>query len=292
MTSSTIRLPDRRDISYHLSGPLSNRIVLLSNSLCAPYKSLDKVVPFLSSQDFTVLRYDQPGHGTSSAPTDASSTTFETLADDAWQLLTYLQIHKLHAWIGVSMGAATGFYFVNKHPKVVNKLVVCDTISCSPAVAGIQDVFGPRIQLAQKHGRMDEIVEQTLPRWFSLEWRDVNPAELDRMRAIMSETRVDGFAACCNALRSSTFDIRPLAKRLGNCVDAALFVVGELDANLPTSMEQLRQDAQDGFLGLHNAPCLEIIPSAGHICYVDGYDRFCRILEQFLPESAGASTKL
>lgn len=83
--ASTVRLPlpGGRVIGYRLSHPSPStenrgRIVLLSNSLMAPYQTWEKYVDHLLSQNLNVLCYDQIGHG-SSAITDstAEATTFQ-----------------------------------------------------------------------------------------------------------------------------------------------------------------------------------------------------------------------
>ncbi|KAI0883016.1 zearalenone lactonase [Annulohypoxylon maeteangense] len=290
-TISSLSLPSLRAISYALTTASSDPdpdvdvpTILLSNSLCALFTSWDHVVPKLTSRGFNVLRYDQPGHGDSTAPEDLSSTTFHTLADDVRVLLDHLSITRLHGWVGVSMGAAIGMVFAAKYPNVVQKLIVCDTISCSPTNIGAADVFGPRVAAARDVGKMDGIVDATLERWFGSAWMDTNPDETSRMRDLMLKTTIDGFETCCAALRSQTFDLRPLAMEAGQGVDEALFLVGEKDANLPETMQQLRKGVEQGLRKKDgNASVdLHVIKSAGHVCYVDGYDEFIATVTHFL----------
>ncbi|KAI1400889.1 zearalenone lactonase [Hypoxylon fuscum] len=284
---STLSLPSSRIISYALTPTPTNAnapIVLLSNSLCAPFASWDHVVPKLTSRGFKVLRYDQPGHGASTVPADLSSTTFETLADDVRALLDHLSIVRLHAWIGVSMGAATGIVFAAKYHNIVQTLVVCDTISCSPINARATDVFGPRVAAAREAGKIDATVDSTLERWFGSVWIDANPDEARRMRQLMVSTSIAGFETCCAALRSETFDLRPRADEAGQGVDNALFIVGEKDANLPDTMQQLREGVEHGLRKKKANASVEfhVIKNAGHVCYVDGFDQFVDIITQFL----------
>ncbi|KAI5857495.1 zearalenone lactonase [Durotheca rogersii] len=286
-TISSLSLPSSRIISYGLT-PAPSRpdapIVLLSNSLSAPFTAWDHVVPKLTSQGLSVLRYDQPGHGASTAPADLSSTTFESLADDVRELLRHLSIGRLHAWIGVSMGAATGMVFAAKYPGIIRKLVVCDTISCSPVNIGAADVFAPRIAAAREAGNMDAVTDGTLDRWFGRAWLEANPVEARRMRELMSGTSIDGFETCCAAIQSETFDLRPLAEGAGKGVDEALFIVGEKDANLPETMKPLRERVEQGLRTKDRQATVdfEVIKNAGHVCYVDGYDQFIAIMSKFL----------
>lgn len=275
MASQFTTLRDGRSLEYLLSGPSEAPVVLLANSLCAPFTSWDNIVPLIHAKGFRTLNFNQPGHGASSAPKNLD-TTFPSIADDVNELLTSLAIKSLHAWIGVSMGAAASFYFATQYPGVVRKLVVCDTISSSPGNAGADDLFGPRVAAAREAGDLRTTTEQTLQRWFGDAWLAANPAETERMRALMLRTTVDGFEACCHALRSDTFDIRPLFRRVGAGVDEALLVVGEKDANLPQTMATMRDEVQKGFedAGKSVKVELRVLKNAGHVCYVDGFEQF------------------
>ncbi|KAF5026734.1 hypothetical protein F66182_1152 [Fusarium sp. NRRL 66182] len=274
--ASTLTLPDSRTLAYALdSGPKDGPLIILSNSLAAPLPVWDHVVKVLNSNGYRTLRYDQPGHGGSSAPKDLSPT-FDSMAEDVHHLLESLDITRVYAWIGVSMGASAGVYFTTKFPNVVGKLAICDTISASPVNAGTEDAFGPRVAAARKAGSLDSTIQSTLERWFGKDWLNNSPEETQRMRTVMSGTTMDGFEACCNALRSETFDLRPRFGKIGASVDDAICIVGENDANLPTTMAEMRDKIQEGFkaAGKNNKIDLVIIKNAGHVSFVDGFEQF------------------
>ncbi|KAI6081825.1 zearalenone lactonase [Hypoxylon rubiginosum] len=286
-TASLFTLPSSRVLSYALTRAISDSdapVVLLSNSLCTPFPTWDAVVNKLTASGLSVLRYDPPGHGGSTVPADLSSTTFDDLAEDVHALLRHLGIDRLHAWIGVSLGAATGIVFAAKYPGTVRKLVACDTISCSPANAGIDDVFGPRVAAVRQAGKMDGIIDGTLDRWLGRAWMDAHPDETSRIRELMLSTTIDGFETCCAALRSDTFDLRLKTEAAGQGVEEALFIVGEKDANLPEAMKELRDGVEKG-LKTKNASArvdFHVVPNAGHVCYIDGFDDFVATVTMFL----------
>ncbi|KAM0224389.1 hypothetical protein ACHAQD_001958 [Fusarium lateritium] len=274
--ASTLTLPDSRTLAYALdSTPKDGPIVILSNSLTAPLSVWDHVVEALNRNGYRTLRYDQPGHGGSSAPEDLSPT-FDSMAEDVEYLLTMLEISKVYSWIGVSMGASAGIYFTTKFPNIVSKLAICDTISSSPVNAGTEDAFGPRVAAAREAGTLDPTIQSTLERWFGKDWLASNPEETERMRTVMSGTTIDGFEACCNALRSETFDLRPRFGKIGESVDDAVCIVGENDANLPQTMADMRDKIQEGFeaAGKSNKIDLVVIKNAGHVSFVDGFEQF------------------
>ncbi|GAP90379.2 putative 3-oxoadipate enol-lactonase [Rosellinia necatrix] len=259
--------------------------VLLSSALLAPFTIWDPVVPRLTALGLNVLRFDAPGHGSSGVPSNLSSTTFDSLARDIRALLDHLGIERLHAWIGVSLGAATAVVFAAKYPGVVERLVPCDTVSCSPTNGGIPDALGLRIAAAREAGSMDASIEGTLENWFGRAWLNAHPAETRRVRAVMRGTSLDGFEACCVALRSTSFDLRPLAARAGSHVGAALLLVGEKDVSLFQTMEDLRRRIECGLRASRGSTAsvqMKVVRDGGHLCFVDGFESFISIVAKFL----------
>lgn len=232
-----------------------------------------------------MLRWDLPGHGGSSAPGNLNSTTFPSISADVASLIAALKIERIRASIGISMGAAFGVYFATQNPGLVWRLVMADTITSSPANAGTPDVFAARVELAQRESSaIATLAEQTLKRWFSAEWRAANPAETDCMRQLLRTTTREGYITCCHALRDASFDLRPLLKKVGAAVESALLVVGELDANLPTTMEEMRRQIQEGLTGEVR---LVVIPRAGHVPVIDGRERFYEEVLRFIQRPLG-----
>jgi pimeloyl-ACP methyl ester carboxylesterase len=294
-------LPSGRPLSYeftYMSEP-SRPTILLSNSLSSQFSFWDRVVANLHDAGFRVIRYDHPGHGQSGVPSDLSSTTFDSLADDVYALLTSEEVAqrlagwnspasstpRLHAWIGVSMGAALGVVSAVRHPGMIGKLVICDTISCSPTNAGTPDAFAPRVAAARHAGSMDKANEETMQRWFGAEWIAANGDEASRVRKLMQTTSIDGFETCIAALRSETFDIRPLMGRLAGSVEHVRLVVGERDADLPEKMAQMRDQVQKGFEAVGKGDEkveLVVIPKTGHVPFIDGCDEYLKAILPFL----------
>ncbi|KAH8848163.1 hypothetical protein MCOR27_010587 [Pyricularia oryzae] len=285
---STFTLPDSRVMAYDLTpSPTPLPIILLSNPLLTSYRAWDRVTPVLQAAGFRVLRYDQPGHGSSTAPSNPETTTFSSIADDVAQLLRHLGVERLHAWVGVSMGAATGVYFATRHPGIISRLVVCDTISASPANAGVPDAFADRVLQARTAGNVDTQVQSTLERWFGAGWLKSEEAEASRMRDLMVKTSVGGFEACVAALRSQSFDLRPLLPEVGKGCEDALLIVGENDADLPVKMEELRAGIEDSLRknGKEGKKVdLVVIKNAGHAVFVDGFEDFCKTLLNFVQQ--------
>ncbi|KKA29755.1 hypothetical protein TD95_004511 [Thielaviopsis punctulata] len=279
MSSSTLTLANGQVIAYHLDSVTPHApTIILANPLCAAFTVWDHVIPPLTAAGFSVLRYNQPGHGDSTAP-KPSACTFASIAAGVHELLDLLKIKSLHAWVGVSMGAATGVVFATAYPGLVNKLVICDTISTAPVHAGQPNLFADRVAAAEKAGTLEPTVTGTMDRWFGQAWLQTHAAEAERIKALMLTTKIEGFAACCGALASETFDLRPLFGKVGASVQEALLVVGEKDADLPVQMKEMRDKVQEGF---EKQVELKVIKGAGHVCFVDGLEEYLSVVVPFL----------
>ncbi|KAI0804204.1 zearalenone lactonase [Xylaria sp. FL0064] len=284
----SLNLAPSRALSYDATSPSEagqHPVVLLSSPLCATFAIWDPVVPRLTALGFQVLRYDAPGHGLSGVPPDLSSTTFNSMAQDVHDLLAHLSIRRLHAWIGVSLGAASSIVFAAKYPGIVERLMPCCTISCSPVNAGTADIFTPRVASAREAGSLGGSIDGTMDRWFGRPWLDSHPDETERVRKLMHDTSIDGFETCCAALRSASFDLRPLAATAGGHVDSALLLVGEKDEGVSESMEGLRQGIESGLRSKRGDTVsvkLEVVRGGGHVCFVDGFESFLDLVTRFL----------
>lgn len=164
-------------------------------------------------------------------------------------------------------------------------MIICDTIANSPLLNG-NDPFGPRVEAARKAGSMNQAVDETMQRWFGDEWIRANPDEASRVRSLMQQTTLDGFETCCAALQNKSFDNRPLFGNLAKCVERVKLVVGENDADLPKVMGDMRTEVQKGFdeAGKNDKVELVIIPKAGHVSFIDGYEDFIKAVLPFLKE--------
>ncbi|MGS0756595.1 alpha/beta fold hydrolase, partial [Roseateles sp. GG27B] len=92
-------------------GPL----VVLSHALGCDLSMWDGVTAALQG-DYTVLRYDQRGHGRSAAA--AGAYTMDDLADDAAELIRAQTTEPVH-FVGLSMGGMTAQALGARHPALI-----------------------------------------------------------------------------------------------------------------------------------------------------------------------------
>jgi 3-oxoadipate enol-lactonase len=236
------------EIAYSIEGEGS--WLTLSHSLASNMSAWDPQASLLASH-FKVLRFDTRGHGLSSAPADPYS--LEDLAQDTYDLFQHLGIEKTH-WIGLSMGGMIGQTLILKYPNLFHSLVLADTTSKRPDNA--KQMWGERIAKAKAEG-MTAMVESTLQRWFSEEFRSTHPDIIQTITTGIETTSVNGFAGCCEAIsKINTFD------RLREIACPVLILVGEHDHGTPPEMAHaMKAQMPRAFFSE--------IPNAGHISNVE-----------------------
>ena len=249
------------DIAYDLQGPAGAPVVMLSNSLMSNYTMWEDQLPALTSK-YRVLRYDQRGHGKTA--TTPGPYTIELLTDDAHALSQALGIERFH-YVGLSMGGFSGQMMAFRHPQSVISLVLCDTACVMPP----ESLWNERIEIAETEG-IPGLVEGTLTRWFTPPYHETGKDQLERIKAMILGTGVEGYVACCQAIRDMF-----LCDRLGDIQVPTLVLVGEDDPACPVSAAETLHAAIAGSE-------LKIIESAAHLPNIEQTEAFNAALFDFL----------
>jgi len=259
---------------YELHGDIGNDArpwLIFSHSLaCNSAMWRPQLAEF--ARDYRVLAFDTRGHGRSDVP--AGPYTMEVLAEDAHCLLRELGIHNAH-FAGLSMGGMIGQALTLCHPDSIASLTIADSTSRWPAEA--IGVFAQRSQTALQSG-MAPLVDPTLARWFTPEFRESNFDEVARIGDMILHTPVAGYVGCSEAIPRVN-----LTHRLREITCPILVIVGDRDPGTPVSMSQ----------EIHkNAPGSElvIIEHAAHLSNLEQPASFNQTLRRFL-DHARASTE-
>ena len=245
----------------HVDGPEGAPWLILSNSLATDVSMWDEQVAALKT-NFRVFTYDQRGHGRTEAPEGAYS--FEILAADVIGLMDELAIERAH-FCGLSMGGITAQGLVQKYPDRFDKLIICDCTGASNPAGAAQ--WAERIATAKEKG-MDALVDITVERWFSPEALASNAPAVDKVKAMIRATPVNGFIGGASAL--CDFDFKA---GLGDIKAPTLLIAGTKDAAYP------------GVKFLNGAiPGSKMveIEGAGHLSNLENPDAFSRALMDFL----------
>lgn len=253
------------EVHYEQSGREGAPVVVLSHSLGSSLLMWTPQMEALQTH-YQVLRYDTRGHGATEAP--AGPYTLEMLAEDAVGLLDALHLDRVH-FVGLSMGGMIGLCLALDHAHRLRSLSLCDTSAMLPQEA--QPVWQERIQTARREG-MRALVDSTLERWFTPDYRALNPPEVKTIRQQFLGTPVDGYIGCSEAIRGLNY-----LERLSEITMPTLIMVGEMDPGTPVAASKLMHERIAGSR-------LVVIPHAAHLSNVEQPETFNRALLNFLQD--------
>ena len=229
---------------------------MFSHSLAADLSMFDPQMPAFREAGYRILRYDMRGHGASVPPEGAErDITIHDLAEDVVQLLDHLGIGAVH-WVGLSMGGMIGQVLGLDHPGRVESLCLTSTTSHIPEEMG--PTWDERMANARAQG-MAAIVDGTIERWFTKEGRDAGLQAIEPVRRMIANTSLEGYVACCGAVKRWRF-----RDRLPEIRKPALVVQGRYDPST-------------------------LVEDASHFANVEQADRWTAIVKGWVDEQANGA---
>ena len=183
---------DGTAIHVEVEGPEDAPVLMLSNSLGTNLHMWDDQVPAFT-RHFRLVRFDRRGHGGSAGPKGPYS--IERLGRDALAVIDGLGIAKVN-WCGLSMGGMEGTWLGANAASRIDKLILSNTASYFPD----RTMWDGRIQLARDKGLV-ALVDGTIERWFTAEFRRRSPQAVARIREMFLSTDVEGYVGCGAAIR-------------------------------------------------------------------------------------------
>jgi 3-oxoadipate enol-lactonase len=223
-----IKADDGCPLNVETEGSASAPVLILSNSLGTDLHMWDDQAPAFS-QHFRLVRYDRRGHGKSGAP--KGPYTMDRLGRDVLAIADALGV-KTFNWCGLSMGGMVGQWLGANAPERVEKLVLSNTHYYYPDKAAWHE----RIQFAQEKG-LAALAPVQMERWFTKGFRERSPQAIGRVAAMFTETPLDGFVGCCEAVRD--MDFRESTPRI---TAPTMVIVGSQDpATPPIAGEQIQK---------------------------------------------------
>jgi 3-oxoadipate enol-lactonase len=251
-------------INDRIDGPEGAPWITMSNSLATTHRMWDAQMDVFAKQ-YRVLRYDKRGHGeTDVAPGPYS---FELLADDVLALLDALQITRTH-FVGLSMGGMTGMTMALRKPSVLRTLVLCDTTSKDPL--GDPALWQQRIDAVNAGGSMQPLVESTVARFLTPDTVKNRPEVADAVRAMVRNTPIGGYVACCQAIAKLN-----LTDRLRDISIPTMVVVGADD---PATTVEMARTIHQRIAGSE----LVILKDAAHLSNLEQPEAFNEAVLGFL----------
>lgn len=252
-----------RGIHYRVSGRNHAPALVLLHPLGA---SCGTWQPQLAEFErfFRVILVDMRGHGGSRLEDGVPrACTVQDLADDALGVLDALGIDRAH-WCGLSIGGVIALQVAVMVPRRVLRLVLANTA----AVFSPSSMWDERIDTARSQG-LAPLFAALPERWFTIGFREREPAEIDRIISLFSDTQSQGYIEACSALRD--VDLRA---RLVD-VQAPTLVIGS-SQDVATPIERAEELAE----GISGADLLVL--DAAHLSNVEQAAEFTTAVVDFL----------
>ncbi len=252
------------DTRYVLSSEGSGPWLTLIHHLSGDLSVWDQIASYFRD-DYTVLRYDLPGHGESAVPERALS--IKELSDNLADLLTQLGAEKTHV-VGLSVGGMIAEQFAIDHADRLNTL----TLVGAPAytTTDMKPDFDRRAANVRKNGTAS-IVDETVKSVLTERYRRAHPEVVEHVGDMVARTSVEGFAKIAEAIRD--FDVK---RDVASITAPTLVIAGEHDKDLPSAQSKEVADALPGAR-------FEMLDAA-HLSPVEESQRFAGILKTFLRE--------
>lgn len=241
-------------ISYEESG--SGEPVVFVHGLWVDRRCWTRQKDYFQKK-FRVVLYDLRGHGESSRPSKQYSVW--THGEDLYALIKHLNLGEVNV-VGHSMGGMVACVLAVKHPEVVKRLVLADTMCNVIPEAVAERVVWPRKM------SMEEIGQLIAKRGIKLAGEDAVKLVVDMVKGQTPESFVR------NALATSGFNICKDLKKLDK---PTLIIVGEKDEATPVWMAETLHSL------IPNSQ-LHVIKDAGHITCLDKPEEFNEVTMKFL----------
>jgi 3-oxoadipate enol-lactonase len=228
----------------------------------------DGQVPALE-RGFRILRYDLRGHG--GTPPTPGDYSIALLVEDLLFLLDELRIEKTHL-VGLGLGGAIAQAFAVEH---ANRLLGLAACCCRARMVPDFAVLWHRLRDTVRQSGLESIVEPTVQRWFSEEFKAANPDVLEKIRKMIRGTTLEGYLGV-----TAAFLELDVEDRLHLIRAPTLYLSGADDklGGPPELMNQLSKKVR----GARHAS----VPKAAHIANIQNPGGFNRALVEFLEEQS------
>ena len=259
MTQSIV-VSDGTRIAFDVLGDGGAPPIVLVHSLGCTHHMWDHQLGELA-RSHRVVAMDVRGHGHSDAP-DADYT-LDRLGTDVIDVVEGLGIQSFD-YCGLSIGGLVGLWLGLNAANRLRSLTLCNT----GAKISETERWNERIDVARTQG-MEPLVDAVIDRWFSSDFVEAKPQEIEQFRFGLLDTDPLGYAGCCAAIRGADLrdDVHAISTR-------TLIIAGARDIATPPELsELLKSQIKESSLAL-----LE----AGHLSNVEQPQAFTDTLTHFL----------
>ena len=228
--------------AVRLGGSPALPLLVLGPSLGTSARTLWSAVASHLSDNFEVLAWDLPGHGSNTAA--AQPFTIEELAASVLEMIDDMLAERgtqgtPFIYAGDSVGGAVGLQLLLDTPRRVESAVLL----CTGAKIGEPEAWHERASTVRASGT-PSMVEGSTTRWFAPGFLEREPGTGSALLHALQETDREGYAQVCDAL--AAFDVR---RRLGEIAAPVLAVAGAHDLPTPpSSLKEIANGVRNGRL--------------------------------------------
>jgi 3-oxoadipate enol-lactonase len=256
------------NIGHRVDGRAGAPWVTFITGIANDLSMWDGQVPALE-RGFRILRYDLRGHG--GTPPTPGDYSIALLVEDLLFLLDELRIEKTHL-VGLGLGGAIAQAFTVEH---ANRLLGLAACCCRARMVPDFAVLWHRLRDTVRQSGLESIVEPTVQRWFSEEFKAANPDVLEKIRKMIRGTTLEGYLGV-----TAAFLELDVEDRLHLIRAPTLYLSGADDklGGPPGLMNQLSKKVRGA---RHTS-----VPKAAHIANIQNPGAFNRALVEFLEEQS------
>ena len=248
-------------IHTHEIGPSDGPTLFFANSLGTDFRIWQKFIPYIPNS-YKAIFYDKRGHGLSEvAP---GSVSISDLASDVVRIADAKSVDTF-CIIGVSIGGQIGLEVASQYPDRIGALVFSNS---APKIRD-EEFWDTRIQSISQTGILPA-ADRILEMWFSEDFRNSCPIELKGWKAMLSRIPMDGYLACCEALKLG--DLRSHASQIEH---ETLVIAGTEDGSTPPEL------VKEGYKQFKNAQ-FKVIHGSGHLPPIEKPKEFAQLIFPFI----------
>ena len=237
--------------------------------------STETWAPFRSQfeETYRVIAIDQPGHGRSSVPADASRYRLHRFNADLLSIMDTLSVDRF-ALAGYSMGGRAALRFAIDHGDRVAALVL---VSTTP---GIRDAGQRKDRHAYDASLASDIerdgIEAFVDRWERLQlWDSQRNLPLGVREALRKQRLTNNPRGLANSLRGAgAGEDEPVLDEAARITAPVLLIAGALDSKYVELGRLLDRSIPEARL--------EIVPSSGHAVHLEQPEAFASLVLRFL----------
>jgi len=265
------------ELSYTVEGQ-GPPLVLIHGLACGKRMWLHQVSAL--RRDFTVITYDQRGHGLSTAPDNSQDYSSAHLTQDLLGLLDHLAIDRCDI-LGFSLGGGPAIAAAVTRPDRVANLVLADVGSGSDNVTMIPSLVRRWVTLANRSG-MDELAEEMLRAEFFKTYASRSMRDRCHMRALIKTTPLRGLVFTLTEVLGKRRNVFRMDAALKRIRARTLVLRGDQD-NVCRASSKLLAASIPG-------AAYEVMPRVGHMAPLEAPRQFNSIVHSFLTHESTSSS--